>query len=143
MMTRITDIYIYASPGLNDQLIIVLMPSRSLGDAWLRHQMETFSTLLILCTGNSPVTGDFPAQKTVMRNFDIFFDLHMNQRLSKQSSRGWFETPSRSLWRHCDGKIVVFIIVTGVTDMWGPHLIIWGPPYKYVGAPTCQWGDLT
>ena len=27
---------------------------------WWRHQMETFSALLALCAGNSPVTGEFP-----------------------------------------------------------------------------------
>ena len=29
--------------------------------AWWRHQMETLSTLLALCVGNSPVTGEFTA----------------------------------------------------------------------------------
>ena len=29
------------------------------------------------------------------------FDLCLNKRLSKQSWGWWFETPSRSLWRHC------------------------------------------
>ena len=51
--------------------------------------------------GNSPVTGEFPAQRPVTRSFDIFFDLPLNKRLSKQSWGWWFETPSRSLWRHC------------------------------------------
>ena len=61
--------------------------------------METFSALLGLCAGNSPVTGEFPAQTPVTRSFDVFFGLRLNKRLSKQSS-GWrFETPSRSLWR--------------------------------------------
>ena len=32
---------------------------------------------------------------------DVFFDLCPNKRLSKQSC-GWFETPSRLLWRHCN-----------------------------------------
>ena len=31
-------------------------------DPWWRHQMETFSALLALCEGNSPVTGEFPSQ---------------------------------------------------------------------------------
>ena len=66
-----------------------------------RHQMETFSVLLALCAGNSPVTGKFPTQKPVTRSFDVFFDLRLNKQLSKQSW-GWFETPSRSLWRHCN-----------------------------------------
>ena len=41
--------------------------------SWWRHQMETFSALLALCAGNSPVTGEFPAQRPVTRNFDGFF----------------------------------------------------------------------
>ena len=28
--------------------------------AWWRHQMEIFSASLSLCTGNSPMTGEFP-----------------------------------------------------------------------------------
>ena len=51
---------------------------------WWRHQMETFSALLAICAGNSPVTGEFPAQRPVKRSFDIFFDLRLNSRLSKQ-----------------------------------------------------------
>ena len=50
-----------------------------------RDQMETFSTLLVLCEGNPPVTGRLPSQRPVKRSFDVFFDLHLNKRLSKQS----------------------------------------------------------
>ena len=39
------------------------------------HQMERFSVLLALCAGNSPVTGEFPAQRPVTQSFDVFFDL--------------------------------------------------------------------
>ena len=39
---------------------------------WWRHQMETFSALLALCAGNSPVTGEFPSQRPVTRSFDVF-----------------------------------------------------------------------
>ena len=70
--------------------------------SWCCHQMETFSALLALCEGNSPVTGGFPSQRTVIRSFDIFYDLRLNKRLSKQSKRLWFETLSRSLWRRCN-----------------------------------------
>ena len=70
--------------------------------SWWRHQMETFSALLAICAGNSPVTGEFPAQRSVTRSFDVFFHLRRNKRLSKQSWGWWFETPSRSLWRHCN-----------------------------------------
>ena len=52
---------------------------------WWRHQMETFSALLAICAGNSPVPGEFPAQRPVTRSFDVFFHLRLNKRLSKQS----------------------------------------------------------
>ena len=48
------------------------------------NQMETFSALLAICAGNSPVTGEFPAQRPVTRSFDVFFELRLNKRLSKQ-----------------------------------------------------------
>ena len=57
--------------------------------------------------GNPPVTGGFPSQRPVARSFDVFFDLRLNKRLSKQSRRLWFETQSRSLWRYCNGKIIL------------------------------------
>ena len=40
---------------------------------WWRHPMKTFSALLALCAGNSPVPGEFPAQRPVTRSFDVFF----------------------------------------------------------------------
>ena len=62
--------------------------------------MQTFSALLALCAGNSPVTGVFPSQRPVTRSFDVFLDLRLNKRSSKQLW-GWrFKTPSRSLLRH-------------------------------------------
>ena len=67
-------------------------------NSWWRHQMETFSSLLAICAGNSPVTGQSP----VTRSFDVFFDLRLNKRLSKQSWGWWLETPSRPLWCHCN-----------------------------------------
>ena len=71
---------------------------------WWRHQMmETFSALLALCGGNSPVTGEFPAQRPVTRSFDVFFR-RLNKRWSNQSWGWWFHTPSRSLWRHRNGR---------------------------------------
>ena len=76
----------------------------------------TFVCLLFIMTsskGNiSRVTGHLcgeftghrwiPAQRPVTRSFDVFFDLLLNKRLSKQSWGCWFETPLRSLWRHCN-----------------------------------------
>ena len=45
--------------------------------------MEAFSMLLALCVVNSPITIEFPLQIPVTRSFDVFFDLHLNKRLSK------------------------------------------------------------
>ena len=47
--------------------------------------------------------GEFPAQWPGTRSFDVFFDLRLNKRLSKQPWGWWFETPPWSLWRHCNG----------------------------------------
>ena len=46
-------------------------------------------------------TGDRWIPRTEARSFDVFFDLRLNKRLSKQSWGWWFETPSRPQWRHC------------------------------------------
>ena len=57
-------------------------------DSWWRHLMKTFSALLDLCAGNSPVS------------FDVFVDLRLMKPLRKQWRLWWFETPEPSLWRH-------------------------------------------
>ena len=69
--------------------------------------METFAALLAICVGNFPVSGEFPAQRPVTRRFDVFFDLHLNERLSKHSWGWWLETPSCSLWRHSNEHVPV------------------------------------
>ena len=51
-----------------------------------------------------PFTSEFLSQRPVTQGFDVCFDLCPSKRLSKQSRRRWFGTPSRSLWRHCDVK---------------------------------------
>ena len=60
---------------------------KNLTGSW-RHQIETFSALLVICLGNSTVTGEFPAQRPVMWSFDVFFDLLLNEQLSKHLL-GW------------------------------------------------------
>ena len=40
--------------------------------------METFSALLAICAGNSPVPGEFPTERPVTRSFDVYFDLRPN-----------------------------------------------------------------
>ena len=52
-----------------------IMTWHRIGDnPWWRHQMKTFSALLAICAGNSPVPGEFPAQRPVTWSFDVFFD---------------------------------------------------------------------
>ena len=99
--------------------------------SWWRHQMETFSALLALCAGNSPVIGEFPSQRPVTRSFDILFDLRLNKRLSKQLWGWWFGTPSRSLWRHGNVRrksqyeymyIYILVIVMSKNNPWKQYM---------------------
>ena len=72
--------------------------------SWWCNQMGTFSALLAICAGNSPVPSEFPAQRPVTRSFDVFFDLRLNKQFSKHSWGWWFETLSRPSWRHRNGE---------------------------------------
>ena len=77
--------------------------------SWWRHQMEALSALLALCAGNSPVSGEFPAQTPVTRNFDVFFDLSLIKRLSKYSwccgdlrrHRAYYDVIVMLRWKNC------------------------------------------
>ena len=80
---------------------------------WSKH--KEFVVMMTSSNGNSfrvtgPLCGEFtgpgefPTQRPVTRSFDVFFDLRLNKRLSKQPWCWWFETPSWSLWRHCNGE---------------------------------------
>ena len=71
--------------------------------------METFSELLAICTGNSPVPGEFPAQRPVTQSFDVFFDLRLNNRLSKQSWDG----DLRRYRAHYDVIVIVITACNG------------------------------
>ena len=78
--------------------------------------MEIFSALLAIWAGNSPVSGEFPAQRQVTRSFDVFFDLRPNKRLSKHSWGWWFETLPHPLWRQSN---VVNYVINVSMDMSG------------------------
>ena len=94
--------YFYIKTAIFLSITVVVVTRWS--PPWWRHQMETFPALLAICAGNSPVTGEFPAQRPVTQSFDVFFYLRLNKRLSKQSWGWWFETPPRPLWCHCNAK---------------------------------------
>ena len=78
--------------------------------------METFSVLLSLSAGNSPVICEFPSRRPVTRSFDNFCDLRLNKRLCKPSGWRWFGTPVCSLCHHCHECSVVILLF--MTD-WG------------------------
>ena len=46
-----------------------------------------------------------PPQRPVTRSFDIFFDLRLNKRLSKQWWGWWCKTHVCPSWRHCNVSI--------------------------------------
>ena len=71
--------------NLNKQQSIIGINNPGLWHIWWHHQMDIFSTLLAFCAENSPVTDEFSPQRPVTRSFDVFFDLRLNKRVSKQS----------------------------------------------------------
>ena len=102
--------------------------------SWWRHQMETFSALLAIWAGNSPVPGEFPAQRPMTRSFDVFFDLHLNKRLSKQSWGWWFETLSCPLWRH--RNVIYGTTMTGA-ELKSDHRLTTNTPYLTLMCELC------
>ena len=70
------------------------------------------------------------------RSFDVFFDLRLNERLSKQPWGWWFETPAWSLWRHRNVDCVNSWIA-GVLCAWWfikyPELWIMKTGFLFVG----------
>ena len=81
---------------------------------WWRSQMETFSALLVLCAGNSSVTGEFPSQRPVTRNFGVSFDLRLNKRLRKQQG------DLRRHRAHYDGIVMKYHSLTPYLRQWSP-----------------------
>ena len=111
--------------------------------------METFSVLLALCAENSPVSGEFPAQRPVTRSFGVFFDLRLNKRLSKHWWGWWFGTQSCSLWRHCNivswSRMVtknsqIYFIGTGpVIKLPYSHASVRDPYYNHNKTKQRKW----
>ena len=48
-----------------------------------RHDMGTFSALLVLCNGSPPVTGGFPSQKVSYGESLCFFAAGLNKIVKK------------------------------------------------------------
>ena len=93
------------SYGLGNVIVHLSVVASDIFCRWKKWNMMTLSNGNIFrVTG--PLCGEFtgdrwiPHTRPVTRSFDVFFDLRLNKRLSKQSRGWWFETPSRSLLRH-------------------------------------------
>ena len=105
----------YRSPDLCDQMASLHHNELT----WCRY-IVTHCGLVMMTSSNGNIfrvtgplcgeftgPGEFPAQRPVTRNFDVFFDLRPNKRLSTQPWGWWFETPSWSLWHQCNGRDMV------------------------------------
>ena len=55
-------------------------------------------------------------ERPVMRSFDVFFDLCLNTRLSKQWWGWWFETLLCSLWRHSNANTWRCLVISKHSD---------------------------
>ena len=86
--------------GAHDPNLKQTRSSKQKNGDFIRSYMMTSSNGSIFRIAGL-LCGEIPAQRPVTRSFDVFFDLRLKQQLSKQWRRRWFETPSRSLWRHC------------------------------------------
>ena len=86
--------------GLKSNICIVKNSSYFISDAYMNHKSLYFSDShddvikwnhfprywpFVGGIHQSPVTGEFSAQRPVTGSFDVFFHLRLNKRLSKQS----------------------------------------------------------
>ena len=85
---------------------------------WLCMMTSSNKNIFRVTGGEFIGPGKFPTQRPVTRSFDVFFDLRPNKWLSKQSWVCWFETPSRSLWRHCNGYSYLPSVVRWRHSQW-------------------------
>ena len=115
--------------GYQTQIYCLHLPRYALKSVSPGHFIKDIKTSLDMMTSSNgnifrvtgPLCGEFTchqwipntkasdtelwcfSQRPVTQSFHFFFDLCLNQRLSKEWRPRWFEMPSRSLWRHCNG----------------------------------------
>ena len=80
---------------------------------------------------------------------DVFFNLRLNTRLSKQSRCRWFETQLRSLWRLCNLPVLllvlngcvlnIYIVYVDFIQFWRLVTIIWCRCYFKCNDFRCYW----
>ena len=83
---------------------------------------KSFKKLLCKRCHRRPMNS--PHKGPVTRSFDVFYDLRLNKRLSKQSWGWWFEALSCPLWRHCNVQLCLPPMAAGmIQTMWSFYLI--------------------
>ena len=90
-----------------------------------------------------------PARWPVTRSFDVFFDLRLNKRLSKQPWGWWSETPPWSLWRQCnewwpvpDGALSI-MAKSSYKQTVGKVTPVRSIPRSYISHIKSVWNDIT
>ena len=107
----------------------------------LSHMMTSSNGNIFRVTG--PLCGEFTGPRWIphTKASDVFFDLRLNKRLSKQPWGCWFETPSWLLWRQCselyNHELILSILVKSLhtrclsnirydnLDTYGGHYSVW------------------
>ena len=91
--------------------------------------METFSALLALCEGNSPVTGEFPSQMSVTRSFGVFCAW----------TNGWVNNRDasdlRRLCTHYDVTEMICLFVSLLSHFWLIHFFPPTPALSTISRP--------
>ena len=87
---------------------------------WRRHRMETFSALLAICAGNSPVPGEFPAQRPVIA---VWINGWVNNR------------EAGDLRRYCAHYDVTVMIIWYNTGFWCRHSLLSHPILRTNSSP--------
>ena len=81
-----------------------------------------------------------PKQRPVTQSFDVFSDLRLNKRFSKQSWGWWSDTSSRPLWRHCNGLCYIKLNQTSPSVWLWNISTAWQLLYKdNVSIPISEW----
>ena len=138
----ILSVIFWSLGSLGHQLMWFMVIGRKFSYCpWWRHQMETFSALLALCAGNSPVPVNSPhkGQWRGALMFSLISACIYYKRLSKQPRGWWFETPSWSLWRHCNALNLDDSAISVVADK-----LQLPEQSKYLGSwfdNDLNWGD--
>ena len=98
--------------GKNHHRTCFILHYISVKIAWLSYHNDVINVHVTgpLC-GEITGSGEFPTQRSVTWSLDVFFDLRLNKRLSKQPWGWWFETPSWSLRHHCNEHPIYILLI--------------------------------